>query len=68
MSTAPKPKLQMHKEFQVLQPANTVELTERLNDQSAQGREFVQAIKHPHDNSFTVIFSRETPFKPTAAR
>lgn len=63
MSTAPQP-AKMYKEFVVLEAANAAELRERLNEQSAQGLEFVQAIKHIHDPSFTVIFSRETPFKP----
>jgi len=65
MSTAPKP-AKMFKEFVVLETANTDELRQRLNDQSAQGLEFVQAMNHTNDNGFTLIFSRETPFKPTA--
>ncbi len=65
MSTAPKP-AKMFKEFVVLETANTDELRQRLNDQSAQGLEFVQAMNHTNANGFTLIFSRETPFKPTA--
>ena len=63
MSTAPR-LAKMYKEYVVLEAGNTAELRERLNDQSAQGLEFVQAIKHPNDPGFTVIFSKETPFKP----
>ena len=64
MSTAPKP-AKMYKEFLVLEAANTVELQKLLNDQSAHGLEFVQAMKHNNDNSFTLILSKETHFKPT---
>ena len=63
MSTAPKP-AKMYKEFVVLEPANTAELRARLNDQSAQGLELVAVMKHNNDNGFTVVFSKETPFKP----
>jgi hypothetical protein len=64
MSTAPKP-VKMYKEYFVLEVTSTDELRKRLNDQSAQGLEFVQAMKHTNDNGFTVIFSRESHFKPT---
>jgi hypothetical protein len=64
MSTAPKP-TKMYKEFVVLEVANTVELQKRLNDQSAQGLELVQVMNHNNDNGFTVVFSRESHFKPT---
>jgi hypothetical protein len=63
MSTAPK-LTKMYKEFVVLEPANTAELRERLNDQSAQGLELVEVMKHNNDNGYTVVFSKETPFKP----
>jgi hypothetical protein len=64
MSTAPKP-VKMYKEYSVLEVTNTAELQKRLNDKSAQGLEFVQAMKHVNDNGFTLIFSQETHFKPT---
>jgi hypothetical protein len=62
-ATAAKP-AKMPKKYVVLEPANTAELTERLNNQSAHGWDFVQAMKHTNDDGYTVIFSRETPFEP----
>jgi hypothetical protein len=46
MSTPARPKLQMYKEYIVVEPANTIELRERLKDQTAQGLELVQVLSH----------------------
>jgi hypothetical protein len=63
MSTAARPKLQMHKELVVLEVANTSELRERLKDQTAQGLDLFQVV--PHGTGFVIIFSKETPFRPS---
>ncbi len=59
MSTAPRPQ-KLNTEYNVLEVKNAHELRERLNDQSAHGWQFVQAV--PRIQGFVVIFSKETPF------